>query len=96
MLSELTNQGIQILDIFYCPHGRDEGCSCMKPQSGMIKEAVQKYPEININESFMVGDSIADVNLAVNINMRGFGIGIDTSHPNLTKLKNVSDLINYI
>ena len=72
MLNELARHGVEILDIFYCPHGRNEGCNCIKPQTGMITDAIKKYPNININESFMVGDSTVDVELAINMNMNGF------------------------
>ena len=36
MMKELTRHEVEILDVFYCPHGRQEGCNCCKPQTGMI------------------------------------------------------------
>ena len=71
MLNELALHGVEVLDIFYCPHKRNEGCGCIKPQTGMITDALKKYPDININESFMVGDSSVDIELAINMKMKG-------------------------
>jgi len=42
MMDVLTRQGVKILDIFYCPHSRTEGCNCIKPRTGMIAEAMKK------------------------------------------------------
>lgn len=96
MMNELTRQGVKILDIFYCPHSRTEGCNCIKPQTGMIVEAIKKYTGINIEESFMIGDSIVDVELAINMGMRGFGIGVGSFYDNegVYELKNIKDLVD--
>ncbi|KGX83118.1 D-glycero-alpha-D-manno-heptose-1,7-bisphosphate 7-phosphatase [Pontibacillus marinus] len=96
MIERLSSQGIKILDVFYCPHRRDEGCNCIKPQTGMIHKAINKYSNIDINESFMIGDSKADIDLAINMNMKGFGIGVDAIDPRIKKLDNVKDVISYI
>ncbi|WP_261129679.1 HAD-IIIA family hydrolase [Bacillus sp. Marseille-Q3570] len=96
MCEYLSCNDVEILDIFYCPHGRNEGCKCIKPQPGMIKDAIMKYPSIKINESFMIGDSEVDIELAISMKMQGFGLGIDSSHPKIKKLNNVNDLIQYI
>ena len=97
MMNELTRQGVKILDIFYCPHGRTEGCNCIKPQTGMITEAIKKYQNINIDESFMIGDSIVDVELAINMKIRGFGIGVGSSYNNgVYELKSIKDLVDYL
>lgn len=98
MMNELTRQGVKILDIFYCPHSRTEGCSCIKPQIGLITEAIKKYPEINIDESFMIGDSIVDVELAINMKMKGFGIGVGSSCNNegIYEMKSIKDLLGHL
>ncbi|WP_318616081.1 HAD-IIIA family hydrolase [Sporosarcina sp. YIM B06819] len=98
IMDELTRQGVKILDIFYCPHSRTEGCTCIKPQTGMITEAIKKYTGINIDESFIIGDSIVDVELAINMGMRGFGIGVGSSYINegVYEIKNLKDLLGYL
>ncbi len=98
MLNALIHHGVEILDIFYCPHSRTEGCNCIKPQTGMIAEAIKKYPSINIDESFMVGDSIVDVELAISMKMKGFGIGVGSSynHEKIREVKSIKELLDYL
>jgi D-glycero-D-manno-heptose 1,7-bisphosphate phosphatase len=98
MISELKRQGIELLDVFYCPHGKDEGCTCIKPKIGMIRQAIHKYPKINLEESFMIGDSAADVELAINMGIKGFGIGIGALYKDekIYQLNTIKDLAHYI
>ena len=96
MIEWLFSAGIKILDVFYCPHRRDEGCNCIKPLTGMIEKAIKKYPHIDIKNSFMIGDSKSDIELAINMNMNGFGIGIGSKDSRITNLDNIKDVIRYI
>ncbi|WP_096189604.1 HAD-IIIA family hydrolase [Evansella halocellulosilytica] len=79
MIDMLRVHDINVLDIFYCPHARGEGCDCMKPNDGMIKQAVKKYPDIDLEQSFVMGDSNVDLELALNMDMKGFGIGVGST-----------------
>lgn len=47
LLSLLKGADIAILDVFYCPHKRTDGCDCQKPGTGLIRQALQKYPDID-------------------------------------------------
>lgn len=98
MLVELSKHSISVLDIFYCPHKRDEGCSCMKPKTGMIEQAIEKYPTIKIDQSFMVGDSSSDLDLAATVKMKGFGIGVGSSflESQIYQLNELKDLLRFI
>ena len=66
LINRLKKQGAIIDDIFYCPHHPDEGCDCRKPLPGLIKKAIDKY-DIEIKNSFMIGDNISDIQLAFNV-----------------------------
>ena len=63
MLSQFNDNGINILDTFYCPHGPESSCNCRKPKPGMVIEAKNKY-NINMKESWMIGDSESDIKAA--------------------------------
>ena len=76
----LGREGAYIDDLYYCPHHPDKGfdgevvelkidCDCRKPKTGMITRAQEKY-NINLAESFMIGDSTLDVKLAENAGMK--------------------------
>lgn len=67
----LGNEGAYIDDIFCCPHHPDRGyagertvykkvCDCRKPKPGLILQAAKKY-NIDLHESWMVGDSFSDM-----------------------------------
>lgn len=66
MSNYLKNEGIEILDIYYCPHHQDgigeyrKKCDCRKPESKMLERAIEKY-DIDIKKSFMIGDKKSDL-----------------------------------
>ena len=63
----LEKNDVHLDDIFYCPHHPDftEICECRKPKPGMILSAQKKY-DIDLNESFMVGDTLNDIQTGIN------------------------------
>lgn len=75
-LKALNQNGTSVLDVFYCPHAKNENCDCMKPSSGLINQALYKYPNVNLKESFYVGDSVCDMKLASNFNLKFYGINM--------------------
>jgi histidinol-phosphate phosphatase family protein len=60
MISDIEKGGGRIDDLFYCPHHPDDKCECRKPEIGMGVKAVEKH-RINTKDSFMIGNSDADV-----------------------------------
>ena len=63
MLAQFGHQDIEILDVFFCPHGPESGCDCRKPKPGMFIQANNKH-NINMKESWMIGDKEADIQAA--------------------------------
>jgi len=63
MLNQLKEKDIEILDIFYCPHGPESNCECRKPKPGMFIAAKNKY-NINMKKSWMIGDNQRDITAA--------------------------------
>jgi len=63
MLRQFKNHNIQILDVFFCPHGPDSNCDCRKPKPGMFNQAKNKYG-IDMENSWMIGDKEADIQAA--------------------------------
>ena len=60
MLAQFEKNNIDILDIFYCPHGPNSTCDCRKPNPGMFIEAKAKH-NIDMTKSWMIGDKEVDV-----------------------------------
>ena len=63
MLGQFNENGINILDTCYCPHGPESLCECRKPKPGMLIEAKHKY-NISMKNSWMIGDSESDIKAA--------------------------------
>lgn len=65
MISVFKQNGVDILDVFYCPHSPDVECECRKPKIGMIQKADNLY-DIDYENSIIVGDKESDIALGVN------------------------------
>ncbi len=60
MLSQFKKNGVNILDVFHCPHSSASNCNCRKPKPGMFINAKNKY-NIDFDKSWMIGDSERDI-----------------------------------
>ena len=85
--TELGREGAYINDLFFCPHHPAKGfagevselkidCQCRKPKPGMLVEAARKY-NIDLHESWMIGDSFRDVEAGKNAGCRTAYINYD-------------------
>ncbi|NOX88225.1 MAG: HAD family hydrolase [Calditrichaeota bacterium] len=87
MKDQLRKKGAVIDGIYYCPHHPKEGspkykvdCNCRKPKTGLVEKAVKDL-NINIKESFVIGDRPTDVELANRLQipsifvLTGYGLG---------------------
>ena len=63
MKEQFLLNGIEILDVFYCPHLPIQKCGCRKPKPGMIIDAKNKY-NIDLEKSWMIGDKETDIQAA--------------------------------
>ena len=61
MLFEIKKNGGVIDKIYYCPHLATESCNCRKPNPGLIQQAVIDFPEIKLEQSYLIGDSDTDI-----------------------------------
>lgn len=86
----LGNGGAYINDIFCCPHHPDKGyagerteykieCECRKPKPGLLLEAAEKY-NIDLHNSWMIGDSVNDIEAGRRAGCRTACIGEEKEH----------------
>lgn len=68
------------IDAFYfCPHLPCDGCNCRKPKTGMIEAAMADF-DIDLENSWMVGDKKIDVEVGFAANLKsalvltGYGV----------------------
>ena len=101
----LSNANAYLDGIYYCPHHPDKGfegeiqelkinCSCRKPSPGLILQA-QKDFHIDLSESYMIGDSLADIEAGRNAGCKAVYIGKPTESLQVTtdSLKSFSDVL---
>lgn len=58
--TQLALAGVNIAGWYYCPHLPADGCSCRKPQPGLLLKAASELG-IDLNVSWMLGDKISDI-----------------------------------
>lgn len=61
-------------DFFYCPHHPEDGCYCRKPSPGLLLDARLKY-NIDLKNSYLVGDRPSDILTAQAVGAKGILIG---------------------
>lgn len=57
---EVEDLGGRIDGIFMCPHAPSEGCSCRKPEPGLIEQAAAEH-KVDLGRSLLIGDAISDL-----------------------------------
>jgi len=68
--SELKRMGCSVDAIYYCPHLPSAGCSCRKPEPGLIVRAARDLG-IDLASSWMIGDKEIDLEAAKRAGCRG-------------------------
>lgn len=61
MQRELSIDFDLIDKIYFCPCLEVDNCNCRKPKTGMLENAKLDFPEMKIEDSFLVGDSDSDI-----------------------------------
>ncbi|MBN1931109.1 MAG: D-glycero-beta-D-manno-heptose 1,7-bisphosphate 7-phosphatase [Desulfobacterales bacterium] len=86
----------KIKDIFFCPHLPENECDCRKPKPGLIYQAQKAY-NIDLKSSWMIGDSVRDIECARNAGC-GYTILVKTGNgktaeKTLTKKNTLPDYV---
>jgi len=98
MDSLLGKKGAYIDRLYYCPHHPDKGflgeveslkveCNCRKPKTGMLEQA-KKDLNIDLERSWLVGDSMRDIQAADKLGVRS--VFINSCKENFYETKNTS------
>ena len=81
MVSDLKQQGVTITGVYFCPHLPDaqvekyrKDCECRKPKLGMYRQAIADH-DIDLSQSYAIGDKIRDCAICETTDCRGFLIG---------------------
>jgi len=79
-------RNLDLLTISFCPHHNSiESCICRKPNSLMLEKLIAKY-KVSLKDSFLIGDSLRDIQAAEKVGLRGIKIVANTNLNILTSL----------
>lgn len=95
MIKTLEKHQIDILDIYYCPHTKEENCCCRKPKPGMILTALRKY-EIDLNQCFVAGDTESDEGIAEYFDLPFFGINYSCHNKKHRKVQSLQEIVSFL
>ncbi|HEV2617140.1 MAG TPA: HAD family hydrolase [Candidatus Acidoferrales bacterium] len=80
MKAELAAAGARVDGIYYCPHIRDNNCTCRKPIPGMLEQAAREHA-LELSNSVLVSDRYDDISMGQSVGCRsilvlsGYGRG---------------------
>ena len=60
MLGELEKAGVKIHAAYYCLHGKQAGCKCRKPETGLFEQAARTL-KFDKEKTFFIGDKCTDI-----------------------------------
>jgi D-glycero-D-manno-heptose 1,7-bisphosphate phosphatase len=69
MQDHLARNDAQVDAIYYCPHDYGE-CHCRKPDTGLFEQAFQIFPQANVGNSVIIGDSLSDIQAGHRLGMK--------------------------
>ncbi len=107
--SEIEKRGAGLDAVYYCPHYEKGSvaeyavaCGCRKPKAGMGIRAAAEH-DIDLSESYMIGDKPSDVEFGRNCGMRnaflvstGHGAGQETGGGYGIMTKDIGEAAQYI
>lgn len=105
---QFREKDLSIDGFYYCPHyknGKIEkysiDCDCRKPKIGLIKQVLKDFPDIDLKNSYMIGDKFSDVQMGHNAGCKGIlvktGHGMEelnSSHDNITPERVCENLLD--
>ncbi|UCE89299.1 MAG: D-glycero-beta-D-manno-heptose 1,7-bisphosphate 7-phosphatase [Pseudomonadota bacterium] len=80
----LSEVGGKVDEIFFCPHGPNDGCNCRKPNPGLLHEIGRAY-EVDLHDTVVIGDSLRDLQAAQTVGARAVLVRTGKGMLTLTK-----------
>ncbi len=85
MLEVFQKEGIRIHGTYYCLHGKQAGCECRKPKTGLFRQAAQNGIRFDKSRTYFIGDKLTDVQAGKNFGLKT--ILVRTGHGRLDEPK---------
>ena len=68
-LDILEEKGIKIVEVYYCPHTKEDNCRCRKPKTFFLEKAERDHC-LDIKNSYMIGDHSSDIETGLKLDMK--------------------------
>lgn len=91
-LGMLEKNGVRVTDVYYCPHTKEDKCSCRKPGAYFIEKAKKQY-SLDIRNSYIIGDHSSDVEIGSNIDIKTIYVLTGHGGKHADQLKAIPDHI---
>lgn len=95
----LQEKGVEIDAIYYCPYHPDfdppEKVKCRKPSPLMILQAAEEH-NIDLSNSFMIGDRESDVEAGINANVKTILLKTTLTDEEISNLINEGKKPNFV
>ena len=69
LINLIREHGGPIDGVYMCPHKPEDGCSCRKPQPGLLLQAAKDL-SLDLQRSWMIGDAWSDVQVGQSAGVR--------------------------
>jgi D-glycero-D-manno-heptose 1,7-bisphosphate phosphatase len=79
MVGTLRDRGVEVLDVYVCPHHWDDGCECRKPAPGLFFRASREHL-VRMDRTAYIGDDPRDCRAAFNAGCVSVLIGPEREH----------------
>ena len=87
LANELATDGVEFVKVYYAPEAPDQDGPGRKPSPKFLHEAASEF-DVDLEESFMVGDKIADLECGWNAGVKksilvrtGYGAELEKTKP---------------
>jgi D-glycero-D-manno-heptose 1,7-bisphosphate phosphatase len=92
LVNMLGEAGIEITDVYVCPHRRSDNCVCIKPKPYFVQKAAKDYC-IDLQRSFVVGDHPHDIQLARNVGAQGIYVLTGHGRKHVAKVPDDTEIV---
>ncbi len=91
-LNILRKEGIEIKEVYFCPHMEEDMCLCHKPKTYFVEKAIKKY-RLNRRGSFVVGDHPSDVEMGIRAQISSIFLLTGHGKKHYNEIKDKQDIL---
>ena len=70
MMEVFKKEGVRIHGAYFCLHGKQAGCECRKPKTGLFEQAAKNGIVFDRKTTYFIGDKVTDVEAGKNFGLR--------------------------